>query len=47
MYSWIRPLLFKLDAEHAHHLTLNALRIAGGLPFGAKSMLATPGAKAN
>ena len=36
MYSWIRPLLFKLDAEHAHHLTLNALRIAGDLPFGAK-----------
>ena len=25
MYSLIRPLLFKLDAETAHHLTLNAL----------------------
>lgn len=25
MYSVIRPLLFKLDAEQAHHLTLNAL----------------------
>ena len=34
MYSWIRPLLFRLDAERAHHLTLNALRLASGLPFG-------------
>jgi dihydroorotate dehydrogenase len=34
MYSWIRPLLFRLDAERAHHLTLNALRLAGALPFG-------------
>lgn len=25
MYSILRPLLFKLDAEHAHHLTLNGL----------------------
>ncbi len=28
MYSVIRPLLFKLDAETAHHLTLSALRNA-------------------
>ncbi len=34
MYSWIRPLLFRLNAERAHHLTLNALRLAGALPFG-------------
>jgi dihydroorotate dehydrogenase len=34
MYSWIRPLLFRLDAERAHHLTLNALRLAQVVPFG-------------
>lgn len=28
MYSLLRPLLFKLDAEQAHHLTLDALNIA-------------------
>jgi len=28
MYSLIRPLLFKLDAETAHHLTMSALRNA-------------------
>ena len=28
MYSFIRPLLFRLDAEQAHHLTLNALQKA-------------------
>ena len=28
MYSWLRPLLFKLDPETAHRTTLNALRRA-------------------
>jgi dihydroorotate dehydrogenase len=40
MYSWIRPLLFRLDAEHAHHFTLNALRLAQALPFGLKLLRA-------
>lgn len=26
MYRWIQPLLFKIDPERAHHLTLQALR---------------------
>ncbi len=34
MYNLLRPLLFRLDPEHAHHLTLNALRVAAALPFG-------------
>lgn len=34
MYSLIRPLLFQLDAERAHHLTLNALRLASRVPLG-------------
>ncbi len=29
---WIRPLLFRLDAEQAHHLTLALLRVADLLP---------------
>src|SRR5260363_188098 len=28
LYPWIRPFLFHLDAETAHHLTLSALRAA-------------------
>ena len=28
MYSWLRPLLFKLDPETAHRITLNALQRA-------------------
>lgn len=32
MYQFIRPLLFKLDPEVAHSLSLNALRLAGALP---------------
>lgn len=28
MYKLIRPLLFRLDAEHAHHLTLDSLDVA-------------------
>jgi dihydroorotate dehydrogenase len=31
MYSLVRPLLFRLDAEWAHHLTLHLLRWAGNL----------------
>ena len=34
MYSLIRPLLFRLDAERAHHLTLDALRLASRVPLG-------------
>ncbi len=30
MYTLLRPLLFTLDAESAHHLTLESLRIAAG-----------------
>jgi len=40
MYSLIRPLLFRLDAERAHHLTLDALRLASRVPFG-KQLLRT------
>jgi dihydroorotate dehydrogenase len=32
MYSAIRPLLFRLDPENAHHLTLASIRLAGALP---------------
>lgn len=32
MYPALRPLLFRLDPEHAHHLTLKLLRLAGALP---------------
>ena len=32
MYQSIRPLLFKLDTETAHGLTLNLLRLAGAIP---------------
>ena len=31
LYALARPLLFSLDAEQAHHLTLPALRRAAGL----------------
>lgn len=33
MYSLLRPLLFQLDAEQAHHLTLALLRWAGATPL--------------
>lgn len=33
MYSLLRPLLFRLDPERAHHLTLILLRWAGQLPI--------------
>jgi dihydroorotate dehydrogenase len=32
MYEQLRPLLFRLDAETAHHLTLGLLKWAGDLP---------------
>ena len=32
MYSALRPLLFRLDAEDAHHRTLGALELASRLP---------------
>lgn len=28
MYSLVRPILFRFDAEKAHHFTLNSLRTA-------------------
>lgn len=33
MYAFIRKLLFRLDPETAHTMTLSLLRLAGGLPF--------------
>lgn len=33
MYGVVRPLLFRLDAEQAHNLTLALLRIAGNFPI--------------
>ncbi len=38
MYEHLRPLLFRLDPETAHHLTLGLLRWAGDLP-GSREML--------
>jgi len=32
MYSWLRPILFHLEPEAAHQLTLHALRFAGNFP---------------
>ena len=32
MYKFFRPLLFRLDPETAHHLTLNLVRLAGNIP---------------
>ncbi|MCI0521380.1 MAG: quinone-dependent dihydroorotate dehydrogenase [Chloroflexi bacterium] len=32
MYSRIRPLLFRLEPEHAHNLTMALMRLAGRLP---------------
>ena len=39
MYSLLRPLLFRLEPEFAHQLTLHALRIGGVEPF--RSILKT------
>lgn len=33
MYRYFRPLLFRLDPETAHQLTLHAIRLAGNIPF--------------
>ena len=33
MYPLIRPLLFKLKPETAHHLTLQLIRLAGHIPY--------------
>ena len=33
MYKLLRPLLYRLNPEHAHTLTLHALRIAGNFPI--------------
>jgi len=33
LYSLLRPILFQLDPETSHALTLQALRIAGNFPF--------------
>ena len=33
MYQTVRPLLFRLDAEDAHHLTLRGLELASGVPL--------------
>jgi len=32
MYQYLRPLIFKLDPERAHNLTVGLLRLAGSLP---------------
>ncbi|GAA4005650.1 quinone-dependent dihydroorotate dehydrogenase [Deinococcus rubellus] len=32
MYARLKPALFRLDAEQAHHLTMNACALAGRLP---------------
>ncbi len=32
LYSFFRPLLFRLEPEQAHQLTLNLIRLAGALP---------------
>ena len=29
----VRPILFRLDPEQAHHLTVQALRVSGALPL--------------
>ncbi len=33
LYPLVKPLLFKLDPEAAHHLTIKNLQLAGKLPF--------------
>ncbi len=47
MYQHIvKPLLFRLDPERAHHLTIGALKLAGQLPGGAAALRAMYGVKA-
>jgi len=45
MYSFFRPLLFKLDPETAHHLTLQLIRMGAYQPlnFLLRTMYAAPG----
>jgi dihydroorotate dehydrogenase len=45
MYSFFRPLLFKLDPETAHHLTLQLIRLGAYQPlnFLLRAMYTTPG----
>ncbi len=48
MYSIIRPLLFRLDPEQAHHLTLQLLRLLGAVPVlngAVRRLYAGPGSK--
>jgi len=33
LYPLVKPLLFQLDPEEAHHLTIRNLQLAGKLPF--------------
>lgn len=33
LYEWLRPLLFRLDPERAHNLTLRVLALAGSAPL--------------
>ena len=40
MYSLLKPLLFRLDAERAHHLTLDSLQVASRLKL--SGLLPTP-----
>jgi dihydroorotate dehydrogenase len=45
VYSFFRPLLFKLDAETAHHLALQLIRLGAYQPFNflLRAMYTTPG----
>jgi dihydroorotate dehydrogenase len=45
MYSFFRPLLFKLDPETAHHLTLQLIRLGAYQPLNSllRAMFAAPG----
>jgi dihydroorotate dehydrogenase len=47
IYSLVRPLLFALDAETAHHLTLDALRLAAGLGLAPSAGAAPPSCARN
>ena len=44
MYKWIRPLLFRLDPETAHQLTLSLMRFGGVQPVNSllRRMYAVP-----
>lgn len=38
MYSFVKPILFKLDPERAHDITMSKLTIASGLPFATRQI---------